>query len=196
MPKPYTNPTLYNEALQLNIAKLKNWGYLKPDKIIDTTLQWNRQGVQIGDISILINTTGINFYVELDYKYKGEPRKYKIDIVSVPSNLGKGEVLYFLCPVTKKRCRILYSVGGYFLHRKAFKGCMYDCQTVSKKYRELNKLFIPEYKIDKLYSEKNKKHFKKTYAGRPTKRYLQLMKLIEKSERVTPEMYENYLKSK
>ena len=33
---------------------------------------------------------------------------YKIELVTVPSNLGKGDVLYFVCPESYKRARVLY----------------------------------------------------------------------------------------
>ncbi|MEH6405997.1 MAG: hypothetical protein V7767_01830 [Leeuwenhoekiella sp.] len=75
--------------------------------------------------------------MELDYNYKKEPRNYKVNLVSIPSNIGNGKIWYFLCPETNKRCRNLYSIGGYFLHRKAFKGAMYESQKQSKKWRAI-----------------------------------------------------------
>jgi hypothetical protein len=184
MPKPYTFPTLYNEALQIDISKLKGWGYLDPEQIKSCTLNWSRNGNPTGSISIQVNTHSEQPYIELDYKYRDEPRNYKVRLVSIPSNLGKGLIWYFLCPQTKKRCRKLYSIGGYFLHREAFKGCMYETQTQSKKYRQLDKILGAYLKSDNLYSELYKKNFKKTYAGKPTKRYLRIMEQIQKAESV------------
>lgn len=182
MPKPNTFPTLYNEVLQISISKLKEWGYLEPEQIKNGTINWSRNGNPTGSISISVNTHSEKLYIELDYKYKDEPRKYKVYLVSIPSNLNKGEILYFLCPQTKKRCRKLYSIGGYFLHREAFNGCMYESQTQSKKYRQLDKTLGAFFKSDNLYSELYKKHFKKWYAGKPTKKYLRIMKQIQKAE--------------
>jgi len=184
MPKPYTFPTLYNEALQIDISKLKGWGYLDPEQIKSGTLNWSRNGNPTGSISIQVNTHSEQPYIELDYKYRDEPRNYKVRLVSIPSNLGKGLIWYFLCPQTKKRCRKLYSIGGYFLHREAFKGCMYETQTQSKKYRQLDKILGAYLKSDNLYSELYKKNFKKTYAGKPTKRYLRIMEQIQKAESI------------
>ena len=90
----------------------------------------------------------------------------------------------FSCPQTNKRCCKLYSIGGYFLHREAFSGCMYETQTQSKKYRQLDKTFGAYFKIDNLYSELYKKNFKKYYAGKPTKRYLRIMEQIQKAESI------------
>jgi hypothetical protein len=184
MPKPYTFPTLYNEALQIHISKLKGWGYLDPKQIKSGTLNWSRNGNPTGSISIQVNTHSEQPYIELDYKYRDEPRNYKVYLTSTPSNLNKGEIWYFICPQTKKRCRKLYLIGGYFLHREAFNGCMYETQTQSKKYRQLDKTLGAYFKIDNLYSELYKKNFKKTYAGKPTKRYLRIMEQIQKAESI------------
>lgn len=184
MPKPYTFPTLYNEALQISISKLKGWGYLVPGQIKSGTLNWSRNGNRTGSISIQVNTHSEQPYIELDYKYKDEPRKYKVYLTSTRSNLNLGEIWYFLCPQTKKRCRKLYSIGGYFLHREAFNGCMYETQTQSKKYRQLDKTLGAYFKSDNLYSELYKKNFKKTYAGKPTKKYLRIMEQIQKAESI------------
>ena len=102
----------------------------------------------------------------------------------MPSNLGKGLIWYFLCPQTNKRCRKLYSIGGCFFHREAFNGCMYETQTQSKKYRQLDKTFGAYFKTDDLFSQLHQKHFKKTYAGKPTKKYLRINEQLQKAERI------------
>jgi hypothetical protein len=60
---------------------------------------------------------------------------------------------------------------------------MYETQ--SKKYRQLDKKLGAYFKSDNLYSELYQKHFKKTYAVKPTKRYLRIMEQIQKAERIT-----------
>jgi hypothetical protein len=184
MPKPHTFPTLYNEVLQIHISKLKIWGYLNPKQIKSGTLDWSRNGNPVGSISIIANTLSEQPYIELDYNYKNQPRNYKVYLTSTPSNLNRGKILYFICPQTNKLCRKLYSIGGYFLHREAFKACMYETQTQSKKYRQIEKTIGVYFKSDKLYSELYKKNFKKSYAGKPTKKYLRLMEQIQKAESI------------
>ena len=184
MAKPRTYPILYDSLSQICISKLKSWGYIGPEKIVLSTLKWSRNGNPAGSISLTVNTLSKQPYVELDYKYRDEPRNYKVELVSVPSNLGKGLIWYFLCPYTEKRCRKLYLVDGYFLHRDAFKKCMYDSQTKSKKLRGLDKTLAIYFRSNNLYSELHKKHFKKYYAGRPTKKYLRIMRQIEKAESI------------
>jgi len=170
MPKPHTFPTLYNEALQVSISNLKEWEYLRPEQFKSGKLTWSRNGNITGSISIAVNTFSEQPYIELNYKYMDEPRNYKVRLVSIPSNFGKGLIWYFLCPQTKKHCRILYSIDGYFLHREAFKGCMYESQTRSKKYRQFVKTFGALFLADQLFEQLHEKHFKTTYAGKPTKR--------------------------
>lgn len=184
MSKPCTFPSLYDESLQISITKLKELGYLKPDQIISGILNWSRNGNPIGRISFTSDFTGYPPFVELDYKYGEEPRKYRVLLSSIPSNLNRGVIWYFICPKTYKRCRKLYSIVGYFFHREAFRGVMYECQTQSKKTRLLYNTLGPFFKSDKLYGELHKKHFKKLYAGKPTKKYMRIMDEIKKAESI------------
>lgn len=184
MPKPHTFPTLFDDALQLNLTKLKEWGYLESERWQSGTVSWSRNDHPRGSISISVNMHSKQPYIELDYKFKEEPRQYKVLLVSVPSNLGNGKVWYFLCPITKKRCRKLYSIGGYFLHREAFNGCMYESQTYTKKWRLLNKVYGSYFDSDKLYLELYSKHLKKTYKGKPTKRYKKLLSKINQANSI------------
>lgn len=62
---------------------------------------------------------------------------------------------------------------------------MYETQTQSKKRRQLNKTLGTLFKSDDLYNELYKKNFKKTYAGKPTKKYLRIMEQIQKVENIT-----------
>ena len=96
-------------------------------------------------------------------------------------------------PQTKKRCRKLYLIEGYFLHRNAFNGCMYECQTHSKNYRQMGRVFGSYFGIDKCYDEIYSKHFKKFYKGKPTKRYLKLLNQINRVERFTSSEITNLL---
>ena len=182
MAKYPTYPTLYDEVLQISISKLKEWGYLKPRQIISGTIRWSRNEKEMANISIKVDT--YSNYIELDYNCNKEPVNYRINLVSLPSNIGKGEVWYFECLHTKKRCRKLYLVGKYFLHRKAFKGCMYDIQTQSKDERTQTKMIETVFRTDKLYEQLYGKYFKRSYSGKPTKKYIRLMKKIQQAESI------------
>ena len=185
MPKPHTFPTLYDEVKTVSITFLTKHGYLKPNQLKVGSVHWSRNGENIGSISIRVCTHSENLFLEFDYKCNQVPIKYKVQLVSVPSNLGKGVIWYFVCPHTGKRCRKLYLADTYFYHREAFKGCMYEKQTQSKKSRYLDKTLGAYFKTDQLYEQLYKKNFKKQYAGKPTKNYLKLTQQIQKAESVS-----------
>jgi len=75
------------------------------------------------DIIVQRNDSG-HFYLE--FRERGKPelqqRNYLFHFTAIPSNLGKGEVWYFVCPCTRKKCRILYLWGNstVFAHRSAY----------------------------------------------------------------------------
>ena len=180
MPNPHTFPTLYNELKTVSIFFLNRYGYLKQNNFQGGTISWSRNGQHTGSISITVNTYSESPYLLLNYKCNEVPINYRVQLVSVPSNLGKGVVWYFICPHTGKRCRKLHLLNNYFYHRSALKGCMYEKQTFSKSMRYLDKNFSYLYASDRVYSEINKKHFKKFYSGKPTKRYVRLTKQLER----------------
>jgi hypothetical protein len=130
-----------------------------------------------------MNTQADSPYLELNYRHNGKPVKYQVKITTVPANIGKGKVYYFLCPYTGKKCRKLYSIGEKFLHRESYLGCMYESQTYSKNNRQLFKMCEKVFGCEKLYEQLYSKHFKRTYAGKPTKRFVKLIQKIEDSKR-------------
>jgi hypothetical protein len=60
---------------------------------------------------------------------------------------------------------------------------MYEKQTQSKKLRDFEKMF-GSFDSERLYTQLYKKNFKKTYAGKPTRKYLRLSNKIDMAERV------------
>lgn len=179
-------PTVFEEVLQINISNLKKWGYLKPNVWKTGQLSWTRNGVPNGEISIGIYMGEGNEYLHLRYNYKDQPRDYKIQLIKKPSNLGIGEMWFFKCPQTGKLCRKLYSIGGFFYHREAFKGYYYESQLRSKTYRDIEKKYKEYFSLDRYYQELYSKNFRKNYKGKPTKRYLKLLEKIRKAEKCDP----------
>lgn len=180
MAKIYTFPTLYDECKCIDISRLSKWGYLKPyQTITGATLTWSLNGQKTASVGISANMITTIPFIELDYKYNSQPIRYKVNLVSIPSNLGKGYVWYFLCPKTKMRCRKLYLVDGYFYHRSAFQGCMYEKQTYSQANRSLFREYRRLFTSDDLYQQLNAKYFKRTYKGIRTKKYLKLLKRMD-----------------
>lgn len=69
---------------------------------------------------------------------------------------------------------------------------MYESQTQSKKYKQMDKTLGVYLRADDLYSQLYQKHFKKTYAGNPTKRYLRIMEQIQKAEKMSIEEIKSF----
>lgn len=153
---------------------------MEPNSSKSGRLIWSSRGQEIGSINIFVIMDDSYPFAKLSYTYQQEHEvSYKVDLVSIESNLGIGRIWYFICPHTGKRCRKLYSAGKYFLHRDAYPNAMYECQTYSKHYRQINKVCKIMHGSDKLYEELYSKHFKTHYADKPTKRYIQILNELE-----------------
>lgn len=180
-----------NSVKSISISKLKEWGYLIGNK--SGTINWSVNNIQTSSISIDTFNNEPNSYIELDYNWNNQRINYKIFIVEVNSNLGKGKVKYFICPKTQKKCRILFFNNGYFYHRTAFRNLFYENQIESKKNRELikifEKIFIPKSILEARY----KKYFKTHYKGIPTKKYLKLQSKIDLANSYPVDSLENLM---
>lgn len=93
----------------------------------------------------------------------GAKRRQVIWLYFAPSNLGNGYVGYFICPITHKYCRKLYTDGKAIASRYAFTH-HYSYQHQSRKERMYSKLH--RYGEDK--QEALLKH-RQTYRGKPTR---------------------------
>ena len=70
---------------------------------------------------------------------------------------------------------------------------MYESQIQSKKWREIEKIYGVCFDVDNLYEQLYSKHFKKFYAGKPTKRYLKIMRQLQKVEQIRPREIERLI---
>lgn len=181
MPKPSTYPTLYQDLNSLSIADLRRMNILHRYSRETGVIQWSSGGgisyaIHIGTSTHEDPEPGGD-YLALAYIQREVEHRYRIQIVSRPSNLGpgRGVVYYFICPVTDKLTKKLYSIDGYFCHRSLLEKGMYKSQVESHRYRRMGKLFD----IDDLYNEIYSKHFKQFYNGKPTRKYARLVRKIE-----------------
>lgn len=168
---------------RIELTHLLKQGYLQKGKMTDASYSWNRRGEPNGEIKIISYLGSKEIYIRLVYsltdrtdnqKYEYD---YKIFLTSIPSNLGKGEVLYFLCPVSGKRCRVLYCAYGYhkWKSREAYQNRLYyGSQTSSKKDYANDRYWALERKIEEIRA---KKYFKHTYDGKVTRQAIHLQKL-------------------
>ena len=187
MPKPCTFPDLVEDCLILSISDLRKWGYLIKGSFKSGTVKVTRNGHERASYSISVNTLKdqpeLTFNYTIAERHSTEKRsiEYSVELVQVPSNLGKGFRYYFVCPSTGKRASKLYKAPGsdYFLHREAYPYLMYDSQIQSKKYRFWNNTSIGiEFKLDHLTEEfYSQKRVQKYYNGKPTKKYQKILDL-------------------
>jgi len=113
-------------------------------------------------------------YIELSYTVSSNVKssqdfKYRIGITTIPSNLGKGEIPFFICPATRRKCRILYMAydSDKWFSRNAYnRRIYYRSQLDGSKMKECTIYFHLRDKIDKIRSKKN---FHKYHKGQPTK---------------------------
>lgn len=181
----YANyPTTIEDCLTFRLKSLteNNNCYLTSYGIRKGITSWSSNGQTHSKISILVNHSKYETYIIFDYSCNGQPKNYRVNLISKISNLGKGKIWFFICPITGELCRKLYLHDGCFLHRKAFRGLMYQKQLESKKNRELHKIFDAFIVGDEVYDELYSKYFKTHYKGKPTKRYLKLQNKIDASK--------------
>lgn len=185
MPKPHTFPTLFDYCKNITITDLKRWGYLNPNQKRSGVLTFSRGGEKTGSISIEVYTNPEENYIDFSYRCNDIIINYRVQLVSITSNLGKGAIWFFRCQRTGRKCRKLYLADTYFFHRKAFRNCMYDSQTQSHKNRILLRLFDRLTKKQNASRILNRKHFKKQYNGKPTRRYLKFLSQIKNGEGIS-----------
>lgn len=172
------------ETCRIELSYLLNNDFIQKGSNTNGTLNWTDGS----SIAIECKYTNEEQYIRLLYtltSWNGEKSEldYKIQLSFVPSNLGKGEVPYFLCPATGNRCRILYRAYGshIFKSRSAYNHTIfYPSQVSSKIYKYCDEYWRLDKEIKKLKEEtRNQTH----YNGKPTRRYKRLQRLIEKQNR-------------
>lgn len=183
MPNNSSYPFILEHGTSISISDLRKWRYLRIGHSRTGMIEWSKGGSSYSQVSIESDIRSEDCaYIDLKYSFNHKDFDERIYLESISSNLGVGVVWYFVCPFTKRPCRNLYFSGGYFMSRLALRNAMYDNQTKSHRdrrhYRQLHKALLAE----KLYPELREKHFKRYYAGMPTKRYLKLIQKIRESE--------------
>lgn len=113
---------------------------------------------------------------------------YDYLLESVPSNLGRGERWYFICPTTGKRVYNLYLSTGAVRTRHEI-GSRYRSQHTSRADREIKQAFGYVFELqrmeDALFLRKWAKHH---YRGVPTKE-------VQRIERTREKMAEGFYNS-
>ena len=162
------------------------------------------RGKSNGDIQFISEYTEQEMYLRLIYistdTQTGEEIKfdYRIEFMTVPSNLGKGEVLYMVCPCdVGYRCRILYL--AYDSHKwysrqyyeKEGQRIYYPSQALSKRDLAYNQRLRYEREIKELTF--NRKNFHSHHNGDETKAYMLLKKKCAKRRHWEHKVYSGML---
>lgn len=174
------------ECERIELSDLLTNSYIKKGYRVRSTLEWVQNGEPTSEIRIESLYLKDEKYVRLVYETTDEQGRhvehldYKIQLVTVPSNLGKGKVPYFLCPNLNIKCRVLYRAYGsnrwfsrQYYETEGFR-IYYPSQAVSKEsYPRERKRHISQ-KIDTIWGKKN---FHLYHRGKKTRAFKKLEKL-------------------
>lgn len=194
MPRFTTFPTLFDDLHSLTIQDFRRFGILgvPSDTDIQQVITWRNNRTK--EVTANIRVIGYENCIEFDYLHNGEPKKYTVWLERQPSNLGRGSVNYFICPVTGNKCRKLYLYGGIFRSIKGCRGVLYPKQIESKRWRDMDKTYGIVFENERLWIALQKKHLKKTYKGKPTKIYSKLFEQYQRSMSVSERDFDNVMK--
>jgi hypothetical protein len=170
-----SSATVIANTTRLELSYLIKQGFIRKDCSNQGAIEWGN-----GNSVYVKSYYGLDeAYIDLKYKYQDQVIEHRIKLVLVPSNLGKGDVLYFICPQTHKRCRILYLCDGtpVFKSREAYsKRIYYESQRSSYLQYHNDKYWSYKTKLETLYEKSKKSH----YRGKPTRLEHRIEKLESK----------------
>jgi hypothetical protein len=183
MPKRRTNPFLLDQELSIRISDLKSRRCLVPLFVNRGTIVWCSKltGWELGRVSVCVDMRQREPTAEFSFIAYGGIVTQSVRLVCARTNLGGGRCFYFLCPETGRRCRVLHRYRDRFVHRSAIPGAMYSDQADSKLWRGDHVRF----RLEHLKRSFAKKHTRTHYNGKPTRRYRQLEKYLDRTPRAT-----------
>ena len=184
MGRPYTGAATVYSSPRLELSRLTKAGYFTTGAEVSGSWTWTN-----GDaVRILTKRKGAEVYMELIYTWthpldgtKHDIRQ-RFDMVTRPSNLGKGTVLYFRCPHTRRLCRILYRA----YHARDFRsrwGFSYRLYYPSQTCGKLNRWDETYWNAERHLERSKGKRNPGTYRGKPTKRSKRRERLYTQLER-------------
>jgi hypothetical protein len=176
-----------NVACRIELSYLLKKGYIVKGRRLNRILGWtNGSNISIETnytdekyIWLRYTNTNISTNEKTDYDYK-------IYLHEAPSNLGKGNVLYFICPSDGHYCRILYKCYGspIWKSRLAYRNRIYYLSQVGSKLDRFNDRF---WQIDGKLKTLQEKAVKSQYKGKKT-RLIQRIEWLENRQNYFDEM--------
>lgn len=171
------NHIIFEECLSIGITDLIKKGLLVAGQHRSGIVSWALKGLNVASAYVNVDATESS-KVELEYNCGGESIKSIIKLTTLPSNLGLGDVHYFLCPETNARCSKLYLINQTFVSRSACKRGYYRIETQSIRTRRTNRYIRELHKQSAASQSLNRPNFKFTYAGNETKKYKKIMQTL------------------
>ena len=172
-------------VMRLDISFLKSAGYLQKGCETQSYIRWSSGA----EMAIRTAYTSQEQFVELLYLLRGEERREEIEITTVPSNLGAGEVPYFVCPIRRRRARILYRAYGspIFKSREAYQHRIYYAGQRCSRYSRANTRY---WEIEAKLEELDQQRHQVYYNGKETRRHRRRMRLLEQQQQADQARYQ------
>lgn len=171
------------EALRIELSYLLRQGFVRKGHEVSGMLSWTNWD-SIGIASTYNNDKKqIRLNYTLTFRNTGEKEScgQVIQLTTIPSNLGRGEIVYFVCPITGRRARILYKCYGskIWKSRGAYRNRIYyPSQQCSKHDYHNTRYWALEKELDKCQAISKKKH----YQGKETRIRRRIKLLREQKE--------------
>lgn len=168
------------QCKRIELSYLLKSNIIQKGKVVKTTISWNDNC----RINITTNWTDTERYLLLEYThtdYEGNKTalSYRVNIIALTSNLGKGQVLFMICPVSGRYCRKLFMAydSPYFKSIKAYHTRIYYIGQLSSKLNRANDVYW--YLINSIECRLPQRN-QNQYKGRATKRTINQKKLSQK----------------
>jgi len=179
MGRDSTGAPIVEATMRISLSYLLQKGYIRKGCIAKGVLKWTNGGEMLVESFY----SDRDKYIRLTYTSKGQDRTinhdYKIRLAAKPSNLGKGEVLYFVCPISNRLCRTLFFSfrTRTFVCRQAYPFRLYYRSQLSSTLSKANDQF---WSIEKILEELAKRKETFVYNGKKTRYALRVERLLEK----------------
>jgi hypothetical protein len=115
-----TNIGNVEEMLTLDIRVLRRLGVVRPGECTCDTVQWSIGGLSASSVRLRVDLSDIERggVMAIIGEMPNGAIKQHVAIEMVPSPFG-GHRCYFICPITSRRCEVIYYAGGRFGSREA-----------------------------------------------------------------------------
>lgn len=171
-----TRSITVNKVQIIDINHFLKHGLIERGKVTYGQISW----LDYNNVQFIAELTEETKELRLMYQDYSKDKRiemdYTIEITSILSNLGKGEIWYFVCPEKGCLARILYKCNGslYFKSRTAYSRRIYYPIQLSGKYEYHQLRYIS---IDEEINRLKKINTRKTYRGNETKINQRIKKL-------------------